>query len=277
MLTLSKNYPILVDDEAKSQTLKFWSSDSKESYSKNFKSGWEYENSEDLVYEFNEWGYRTKNIDDLDKDFALVFGCSYTEGIGLYQKDIWCEKLCKELDIDIFNLAKGGSSPCISYMNTTLYVKNLIRYKPKLVICQWPQAFRRTFSHLQEKSEKVIMADEYDLKMVGYNINTEASNMDMSWFKDRWLKEDGEMYKESFFNFYSTDILWKALDVPVYHWTWSGDFTNKYDKPFGFIEDDKIRVIKNKSNDKARDNGHDGKQIHSDVVDFLIDDIRKLL
>ena len=277
MLTLSKNYPILVDDEAKSQTLKFWSSDSKESYSKNFKSGWEYENSEDLVYEFNEWGYRTKNIDDLDKDFALVFGCSYTEGIGLYQKDIWCEKLCKELDIDIFNLAKGGSGPCISYMNTILYVKHLIRCKPKLVIYQWPQAFRRTFSHLEEKIEKVFMADEYDLKMVNHNINTEASSMDMSWFKRRWLKEDGEMYKESFFNFYSTDILWKALDVPVYHWTWSGDFTNKYDKPFGFIEDDKIRVIKNKSNDKARDNGHDGKQIHSDVVDFLIDDIRKLL
>ena len=43
------------------------------------------------------------------------------------------------------------------------------------------------------------------------------------------------------------------------------------------VEDDKIRVINNKSNDKARDNGHDGKQIHSDVVDFLIDDIRKLL
>ncbi len=59
--------------------------------------------------------------------------------------------------------------------------------------------------------------------------------------------------------------------------TWSGDFTNKYDKPFGFIEDNAIRVIKNKSQDKARDNGHDGKQIHSDVVDFLIDDIRKLL
>ena len=277
MLTLSKNYPILVDDEVKSQTLKFWSSDSEEKYNKNNKPGWEYEDSEDLVYEFNEWGYRTKNIDDLDKDFALVFGCSYTEGVGLYQKDIWCEKLCKELDIDIFNLAKGGSGPCISYMNTTLYAKHLIRYKPKLVIYQWPQAFRRTFSHLEEKIEKVIMADEYDLKMVGYNINTEASNMDMSWFKRRWLKEDGEMYKESFFNFYSTDILWKALDVPVYHWTWSGDFTNKYDKPFGFIEDDKIRVIKNKSNDKARDNGHDGKQIHSDVVDFLIDDIRKLL
>ena len=73
MLTLSKNYPILVDDEAKSQTLKFWGSDSKESYSKNFKSGWEYENSEDLVYEFNDWGYRTKNIDDLDKDFAILW------------------------------------------------------------------------------------------------------------------------------------------------------------------------------------------------------------
>ena len=42
--------------------------------------------------------------------------------------------------------------------------------------------------------------------MVGYNI--QRLNMDMSWFKDRWMKEDGEMYKESF-NFYSTDILWK--------------------------------------------------------------------
>ena len=61
---------------------------------------------EDFVYKFNECGYRTKNIDDLDKDFALVFGCSYTEGVGLYQKDIWCEKLCKELEIAIFNLAK---------------------------------------------------------------------------------------------------------------------------------------------------------------------------
>ena len=273
MLTLSKDYPILVDGEAKSAIFKWWSNDSEESYNKNLKSGWEYENSEDLVYKFNEWGYRTKNIDDLDKDFALVFGCSYTEGVGLYQKDIWCEKLCKELDIDIFNLAKQGSSSGVSYMNTILYVKNLIKYKPKLVIYQWPQAFRRTFSHINEsekKSRKIVM------RMVNYNVNTEASNMDSSWYKSSWMKEGGEMYKDSFFNFYSTDILWKALDVPVYHWTWSGDFESN-GKPFGFIEKDSLKIINNKSNDKARDNCHDGKRVHSDVVDFLIDDIRKLL
>ena len=38
-----------------------------------------------------------------------------------------------------------------------------------------------------------------------------------------------------------------------------------------------LKIINNKSNDKARDNCHDGKRVHSDVVDFLIDDIRKLL
>ena len=158
-------------------------------------------------------------------------------------------------------------------MNTILYVKNLIKYKPKLVIYQWPQAFRRTFSHINEsekKSRKIVM------RMVNYNVNTEASNMDSSWYKSRWMKEGGEMYKDSFFNFYSTDILWKALDVPVYHWTWSGDFESN-GKPFGFIEKDSLKIINNKSNDKARDNCHDGKRVHSDVVDFLIDDIRKLL
>ena len=272
-LNLSKDFPILIDTEAQSQILKWWSSDTEESYNKNLKSGWEYENSEDLVYKFNKWGYRTKSIDDLDEDFALIFGCSYTEGVGLYQKDIWCEKLCKELGIDVFNLAKQGSSPAISYMNTILYIKNLIKYKPKLVIYQWPQIFRKTFTY----------SDDMKLDFTNYNINTlqdkaehiKASYEDSRWYKTRWLKEYGEMYKDSFFNFYSTDVLWKALDVPVYHWTWSGDFEmgGKNELP---LFDNEVKIVENKSNDKARDNGHDGKQIHSDVVDFLIDDIRKL-
>ena len=279
-LNLSKDFPILIDTEAQSQILKWWSSDTEESYNKNLKSGWEYENSEDLVYKFNKWGYRTKSIDDLDEDFALIFGCSYTEGVGLYQKDIWCEKLCKELGIDLFNLAKQGSSPAISYMNTILYIKNLIKYKPKLVIYQWPQIFRKTFTYTDGLNNSNL-----SLNLVNYNVNTDASNEDSRWYETRWLKEYGEMYKDSFFHFYSTDVLWKALNVPVYHWTWSGDFEiggemwnyrklDRYNLPF---LDNEVRIIMNKSNDRARDDSHDGKQIHSDVVDFLIDDVRKLL
>jgi hypothetical protein len=67
------------------------------------------------------------------------------------------------------------------------------------------------------------------------------------------------------------DVLWKALNIPVYHWSWSDDFEGL------FMEKEKVRIIMNKSNDRARDCLHDGKQIHSDVKDFLIDDIRKLL
>ena len=270
-LNLSKDFPILIDTEAQSQILKWWSSDKEELYNKNLKSGWEYENSEDLVYKFNKWGYRTKSIDDLDEDFALIFGCSYTEGVGLYQKDIWCEKLCKELGIDVFNLAKQGSSPAISYMNTILYIKNLIKYKPKLVIYQWPQIFRKTFTYTDGSNNSNL-----SLNLVNYNVNTDASNEDSRWYETRWLKEYGEMYKDSFFNFYSTDVLWKALNVPVYHWTWSGDFEIGGENNLPFL-DNEVRIIMNKSNDMARDDSHDGKQIHSDVVDFLIDDVRKLL
>ena len=273
MLRLSKYCPTLEDRECRSKTFKWWSSDTEDTLNENLKSGWEYENSEDLVYNFNEWGYRTKNIDDLDKDFVLVFGCSYTEGVGLYQKDIWCEKLCKELGIDIFNLAKQGSGSDIPYMNTILYIKNLIKYKPRLVIYQWPQAFRRSFSHLDEHMFK---PHNTLLRFINYNLNTEASNKDSRWYKTRWLKEYGEMYKDSFFNFYSVDILWKALDVPVYHWTWAGDFEKGGENSLPFFGNE-VRIIMNKSNDRARDLMHDGKQIHSDVKDFLIDDIRKLL
>ena len=85
-----------------------------------------------------------------------------------------------------------------------------------------------------------------------------------------------EKCKDSFFNFYSTDVLWKALNVPVYHWTWSGDFEIGGENNLPFL-DNEVRIIMNKSNDRARDDSHDGKQIHSDVVDFLIDDVRKLL
>tara|TARA_B100000029_G_scaffold70481_2_gene62612 strand:- start:1258 stop:2106 length:849 start_codon:yes stop_codon:yes gene_type:complete len=282
VLTLSKDFPLIVDLRCQSQTLKFWSSDSEEKYNKNNKPGWEYENSEDLVYEFNEWGYRTKNIDDLDKDFALVFGCSYTEGVGLYQKDIWCEKLCKELGMDVFNLAKHATGGDVCYMNTILYVKNLIKYKPRLVIYQWPQNFRRSFAH---EDVHAINPDGSCLRIVNYNMNTHASNEDSNWYKNRWIKEYGEVYRDNFFNFYSVDTLWKALDIPVYHWTWYGDF-EKGEEAIGLIETDNLRIIHNKADDRARDigpeeippvEGHDGKQIHSDVVDFLIDDIRKLL
>ena len=152
-----------------------------------------------------------------------------------------------------------------------LYVKNLIKHKPRLVIYQWPQIFRKTFTYTNGSNNSNL-----SLNLTNHNINTDVSNEDSNWYKNRWLKEDGEMYKDSFFNFYSTDILWKALDVPVYHWTWSGDFEIGGENNLPFL-DKEVRIIMNKSNDRARDNAHDGKQIHSDVVDFLIDDVRKLL
>jgi len=42
-----------------------------------------------ISYNFNSKGYRTKEIEDLQKDFILTFGCSYTQGIGLAKEDMW--------------------------------------------------------------------------------------------------------------------------------------------------------------------------------------------
>ena len=80
-----------------------------------------------IEYKYNSWGYRTKEFKDLEDDYILIFGCSFTEGIGLYYDDMWATKLSKELKLDVFNIGMGGTGVDFQFYNTTLIHNHIIK------------------------------------------------------------------------------------------------------------------------------------------------------
>tara|TARA_B100000029_G_scaffold70481_2_gene62611 strand:- start:416 stop:1261 length:846 start_codon:yes stop_codon:yes gene_type:complete len=271
--TTEEQFPLLIATHQKTKrSCKWYSTDNENLFKMNLKdigSDWEYADSEKtLRYDFNSWGYRAKELDYLDKDNILVMGCSITEGIGLYQEDIWCNQLGQALDIDILNLGKGGVGPDILYINTVLFIKNIYpklrKKKPNLIIYQWPHSYRKSFAHTTHNTT--------DLEFTNHNINTVASNIDHTWFITRYLKENGEMYKDTYINFCAINNMWKALDVPVLHWSYINDFQLHLD-----IQNVQNIIIASENMDKARDLQHDGKLAHSQVVDELIPKVKKML
>ena len=270
-------FPLLIDtNKVGIRDLKWHSTDKEEFFKMNLEelgSDWEYADSEKtLRYDFNSWGYRAKELDYLDKDNILVMGCSITEGVGLHKNDIWCHQLSQALDIDILNLGKGGVGPDTLYINTVLFIKNIYpklrKKKPNLIIYQWPQSFRRSFAYVNVNYDKKTT----DLEFTHYNINTVASDRDYTWFRTRYLRENGEMYRDHYINFCAINNMWKALDIPVLHWSYLEDFELQLD-----IKSVQKVEITSQNKDKARDLKHDGKLAHSQVVDELIPNVKKML
>ena len=112
-LVYNKNNPQLLQDEDAGQTVKYHSSDSEELYNKSVADNWRWKDV-NIDYTFNSLGYRTKELAELDKDFLLTFGCSYTEGIGLPNKSIWLITLSITQNLDLYN-AEGSYAGAIGY------------------------------------------------------------------------------------------------------------------------------------------------------------------
>jgi hypothetical protein len=256
-----KTKPLLYFNEVAGKTLQWYCGDDSENYTDHNKSSWKYFNTRDkLFYEFNSLGYRTRELDTLD-DYILVLGCSYTEGVGLYENEIWCNVLGKQLGIDILNLAKAGTGPDIVNFNTQLFVKNKF-VKPRAVINQWPQATRKSFGYLESNS----------LRLEDRNVNNwiPGTNYDSDWYFNRWIAEDGQLEYENSLHINSVTNLWNALGVPVFNWTFGGDFMTKYSKEM-------VSVLKLDNTDKARDNAHDGPLIHKEVVEKIRDKVECMI
>lgn len=211
----------------------------------------------DLEYNFNKEGYRTKDWQDLDRDFALVFGCSHTEGIGNFEEDIWCSQLLTKKGIDFLNLGKAGSGPDIQYFNTAQWIKN--RYPiPKFVIYQWPQTFRKSFVYNEGRN--------YIFKH--YNINSTKEKLDTEWYLKRYCVESGEMYANNYHAYTLSNLLWRLLKVPVLNWSWTGDFECDFDN---------LYLIETEDTGRARDLMHDGPDIHRQVAEQLSPLVDKIL
>ena len=232
-----------------------------------------YKNSRPVIYTHNSEGYRCEQINSYrGKQFILVFGCSYTEGIGLHREDIWHSLMGKELNMPVMNLGVSGSGPDLQMLNTVQYLKNNLP-KPKYVFYQWPSILRKYFIYGERNISPYVPGNPED----SHHRDIYAARHDAEWFNKRFLVSRSF----AFWNFYqyvtTCNLLWQAKGITPVHWAWKNDILEA-DKVTN-IQDQIIQVYTGPDMlDVARDCSHPGPQVHREVVRQLKEhkDVQKI-
>ena len=119
---------------ARANLTSYWMDmDSEDNFKRNPKPGY---TETSIVYNYNSCGYRTAEFNYTDPGI-LCFGCSFTEGIGLREEDIWVNHL--NLPYSVYNLATSGSSGD-TVAKTLTNVASLFNIHAVFIL--WPNKFR---------------------------------------------------------------------------------------------------------------------------------------
>lgn len=265
-----KEYPLLYFKETAGRKMPWYCADDFKNYKSLNKKDWDYfDSANKLMYNFNSLGYRTSEFDNLPQDYVLVTGCSYTEGVGLYEEEIWCNQLGKELGFTVVNLAKAGTGPDIVNFNMQLFVKNKF-VKPKAVIVQWPQRTRKTFGYLHKEGLHLNDRNVQWTDQLNDDTAERYEMLDSQWYFKRWAMEEGQQEYENMIHINSVNNIWNALDVPILHWTFQGDFQTRYNKHL-------VKVVPTEMTGRARDNAHDGADIHRQISEAIKDNVKCMI
>lgn len=128
----------------------FSAGDNEDRYKHNLQSqadDWYYRFNE-VTYNINKLGHRSKNIEDIDLDNYILFtGCSHTEGIGLELEKTFPYLTATDLGTDYYNLALGGSGIDVMTHNLMMWI-HTVKKLPKALIIMWTQPTR--FARLKE-------------------------------------------------------------------------------------------------------------------------------
>lgn len=132
------------------QVIKWDTSDNQEQYDKNLTDPAIRQRLAELgfidrpiEYEFNSHGFRTA---EFDRQFDVVcFGCSFTLGTGVYNKDTWPEQLAALTGLSVANLGHAGSSNDTAFRFASHYLKLL---KPRYAV--WLQTDRHRLEVLDD-------------------------------------------------------------------------------------------------------------------------------
>jgi hypothetical protein len=273
-LILNNNLPIIQNIGQKNETFLFASTDSEELFTKSREvmgNDWYYY-EKPIEYKYNSWGYRSKELDEIKGDFMIVFGCSYTEGIGLYEEDMWSTKVGKELGLEVLNMGMGGTSIDFQYYNTMLLFEHLLKINklPKLVIYQWPFQYRTTFSFVSDYSKEGTSLG-FELFCGAFPTEMYPANSKWygQWYLHGFLENKGELIKQRDLYIKLSNIIWKSKDVKVLNWTFRCGF---YEDTPNFLSDDFIvdEIVDEHGEVKARDLSHHGHLSQNLVLDYVL-------
>jgi len=98
--------------------------------------------TETIEFKYNAYGYRTHELDNMPSSYILVAGCSLTEGHGLHLTQTWANKLEKQSQTTVINLAKGGANAEFVGQNIINWINSDFHH-PNAIVVQWPNPFRQ--------------------------------------------------------------------------------------------------------------------------------------
>lgn len=216
----------------------------------------------DIHYVYNSLGYRCKEINEFkDGEFLLALGCSYTQGIGLHQTEIWCERLSQMLDVECMNVGAEGSGVELSLYNTVMYTRAMQKGlvpKPKYVCVQ--------HSHMEREAKIELVdhnfGDRHDLATL---IGTGPERNKMLSPPDYDIPFQMGMYMNVIVQ------IWNSLNIPIVCWTYDGDFGNTdyaHTRVISIPKDHNVPF--NYDSDKARDCTHNGPSDNFNVARNLL-------
>lgn len=256
MYHFSENHPLILDLHMANKTENFYSTDSESIYEKNkliHGKNWYYRNST-IEYKFNSLGYRTKEIHELQNDFVLTFGCSYTEGVGLPTHELWPTKLANLRGTDLYNAAKQATGIDFQHHNALRW-SNATVPDPKLVIVQWPYKTRKRFGFIQEDGT------------IGLGDETGSKSIDGKWWERRYVIDQGELQLNILTWIEGFNNIWKLKGVPVLNFTWDDDLVELLASSKYMVYH--IPITPESRAFRARDIVHDGIGVHDETTEYL--------
>lgn len=286
---------LLFRTDTADQTWLWNSTDSEYHYNKNKSKIDSYYSETNVVYTYNDLGYRTINFNELTDEFILCFGCSYTEGVGVTDTDTWPAMLESEVNMPCINLGIGGSGMHTQLINATQWIKNKMTL-PKGVVLQVPEVTRTPNAFLghniyaQTGENNNTGVEHSRIYMTGTTPSNRPGvetdeNIYNSWkdylrtFPDTFEHDAPEYHQRQDITpwFLSSQLatvfqlLWNNLGVPVFIMTYDDDGDIVYN-PFNVF-----RITGEFNLDYARDLCHQGPKTHKALIKHIAPVIREML
>jgi hypothetical protein len=282
---------LLFRSETAGKRLLWNSTDNLYNYNKNKKKIDSYYSESNVVYTFNNMGYRAVDFNELNSSFILCFGCSYTEGLGVSDADTWPARLENVMNTQTVNLGMGGSSTLIQLINATQWINNNYP-KPRAVVIQIPEVTRDPrveLKHFEYTKDK----EKFDIELSSIYLNGTRENYDpgikkeidyygmwrkyINSFPDSFDATDHSILIQDITPYFITSALvttfqtmWNNIGVPVLQMTYDDDGDVIYNPANVF------RITGDINQDFGRDGAHAGYRTHqalAEAIAPIVDDM----
>ena len=268
------------------------STDNLEHYNKNKKKIDSYYTDHNVVYTYNNMGYRSVDFNELNTSFILCFGCSYTEGIGVTDADTWPARLENVMDTQTVNLGMGGSSTLIQLINATQWINNNYP-KPRGVVIQIPEVTRepqvelKHFEYEETKNDTDIELSSIYLNGTRPNyIPGDTQDHDSYGMWRKYINSFPESFKPDETCYLTQDItpffitsallttfqtMWNNIGVPVLQMTYDLDGDVIYNPANVF------RITGDINQDYGRDGAHAGHRTHQALAEAIAPTVDEMI